>query len=113
MNDGLQEGGYAAFTLENVEQETEKTLDESKSDWRWQLTASGRFAHRKAYIVDIGHRHGLELVYYEPMKGRSNVFHDWADNSVFCISDFRFEMGVGVQGHLFVLKKVSRRNEEL
>jgi len=49
MQVGLVEGGYLAFTLENVSEETEETLAKSdKSDtWRWQLTASGRFAHRK------------------------------------------------------------------
>ena len=47
MEDGLEEDGYVAFTLENVDVETAEQLDASKPDWRWQLTASGRFAHRK------------------------------------------------------------------
>ena len=46
METGLVLGGYIAFTLENVNHETETSLSSSKPDWRWQLTASGRFAHR-------------------------------------------------------------------
>ena len=38
---------FVAFTLENVSNDTEARLAVSKPDWRWQLTASGRFAHSK------------------------------------------------------------------
>jgi len=87
MDEGLQPGGYAAFTLENVDEENEKLLAESKPDWRWQLTASGRFAHRKEYVVEVANAHNLEFVHYEPLK------------------DFRYERGKGVSGHIFVLRK--------
>ena len=59
--------GYIAFTLENVNVENEKLLETTKPNWRWQLTASGRFAHRKEYVIRTGHEHGLALVHYEPM----------------------------------------------
>jgi len=93
MQDGLQVGGYAAFTLENVDAENQKTLAETKPDWRWQLTASGRFAHRKEYVLATGEAHKLQLVHYEKLD------------------DFRFERGVGVSGHIFVMKKVAPDQE--
>jgi len=64
-------------------------LAESKPDWRWQLTASGRFAHRAEYVKDAGTAHGFDIVHYEPMDG------------------FRFEKGIEVRGHLFVMKKLA------
>jgi predicted TPR repeat methyltransferase len=65
---GLQDhNGYIAFTLENVDMDTERVLDTSKPQWRWQLTASGRFAHRKEYVLQTAIDHGLELVHYESM----------------------------------------------
>jgi predicted TPR repeat methyltransferase len=87
MQVGLADNGYAAFTLEDVSKEDEEALAESKPDWRWQLTASGRFAHRKDYVVAAALKHNLELVRYEPLDG------------------FRYEHGVAVRGHLFVVKK--------
>lgn len=87
MKDGLEHGGFAAFTLENVDKESEETLATTKPDWRWQLTPSGRFAHRKTYVEQVGIDHDLHLVHHEPLV------------------DFRFERGVGVQGHVFVLRK--------
>jgi predicted TPR repeat methyltransferase len=93
IHEGLDDGGYAAFTLENVDAETEKTLTETKPDWRWQLTASGRFAHRKEYVLSTGQAHELQLVHYERLD------------------DFRFERGVGVRGHIFVMRKVPNDNE--
>jgi predicted TPR repeat methyltransferase len=74
--DAIQEGldderGYIAFTLENVENEA--VMTEAKPDWRWQLTASGRFAHRKDYVIQAARKHGLELIYYEAM-GKSSGF---------------------------------------
>jgi predicted TPR repeat methyltransferase/tetratricopeptide (TPR) repeat protein len=95
MWDGLGDNGYAAFTLENVGIEDEETLAASKPDWRWQLTASGRFAHRKDYVVATGQQNGLNLVHYEPLDG------------------FRHEKGVPVRGHVFVMKKTSEQNGEL
>jgi predicted TPR repeat methyltransferase len=100
MQKGLRMGGYAAFTMENVHAATEVSLQESKPDWRWQLTASGRFAHRKEYVVDVGRRHGFRVIYYQAMN------------------DFRYEKGQGVRGHLFVLQRVedgegSTSSEEL
>lgn len=73
MQDGLTDDGYAAFTLENVSKENEDALTESKPDWRWQLTASGRFAHRKEYVVDVAKTNGLDLVHYESI-GTSSHF---------------------------------------
>jgi predicted TPR repeat methyltransferase len=67
IHDGLDQNGHIAFTLENVDKENENLLSAAKSDWRWQLTASGRFAHRKEYVERVGILHGLELVYYETM----------------------------------------------
>lgn len=58
-------------------------------DWRWQLTASGRFAHRKEYVEAVGKRHNFQLFHYEPLI------------------DFRFESGVGVRGHIFVMQKTN------
>ena len=93
MHEGLEEGGYAAFTLENVDAENEQMLAETKPEWRWQLTASGRFAHHKEYALAVGQAHQLELVHYEELN------------------DFRFEKGVGVRGHIFVMKKTSADQE--
>jgi predicted TPR repeat methyltransferase len=59
--------GYIAFTLENVDLNNEQLLSTTKPNWRWQLTASGRFAHRKEYVIQTGQDHGLELVHYESM----------------------------------------------
>lgn len=63
------------------------SLNESKPDWRWQLTASGRFAHRKEYVLTIARQRGLELIHYESLDG------------------FRHENGKDVNGHLFVMQK--------
>ena len=87
MEEGLKVGGYAAFTLENVNLDTEESLLQSKPDWRWQLTASGRFAHRKEYVEAVSAAHHFRIQHYEPLDG------------------FRYEHGVGVRGHLFVLQK--------
>jgi predicted TPR repeat methyltransferase len=73
IQDGLGISGYVAFTLENVAKDTEITLTESKPDWRWQLTASGRFAHRKEYVLDVGKRRGLELVHYESIGTLADI----------------------------------------
>lgn len=94
MQEGLEDGGYAAFTLENVDVENENFLAESTPNWRWQLTASGRFAHRKEYAVSVGKANGLELVHYE------------------VLNDFRFEKGVGVRGHIFVMKKSNTSKDQ-
>ena len=93
MEEGLKVGGYAAFTLENVGAESEESLSESKPDWRWQLTASGRFAHRKEYVEAVSAAHNFRIKHYEPLDG------------------FRFEHGVGVRGHLFVLEKIGKSDE--
>jgi len=87
IGDGLGTSAYIAFTLENVSNEDETILAESKPDWRWQLTASGRFAHRKEYIASIGRQHGLKVVHYEPLEG------------------FRHELGKDVRGHAFLMQK--------
>jgi len=86
--------GYVAFTLEDVDLDTEATLSATKPDWRWQLTASGRFAHRKEYVVSEGRAHALHVQLYERMDG------------------FRYEHGVEVRGHLFVMRK-NQQDKEL
>jgi predicted TPR repeat methyltransferase len=63
------DGGLAAFTLENVNVDDEHILVSTKNDWRWQLTASGRFAHRKDYVVLAAQQHGFAVEYYEPLNG--------------------------------------------
>ncbi|KAL9191055.1 hypothetical protein ACHAXT_000761 [Thalassiosira profunda] len=90
---GLEEGGYAVFSLENVSVDNEKRLRMLKPDWRWQLTPSGRVAHRKEYVEETAKFHSLETVLYEKL-----------DN-------FREEQGVGVRGHLFVMKKQTGKDE--
>jgi predicted TPR repeat methyltransferase len=96
MEKGLKPGGYAAFTLENVPAENEVVLAGTKPDWRWQLTPSGRFAHRKDYVVSISQETNLKIIYYEQMDG------------------FRFEKGIGVRGHIFVIQKpYERTGDEL
>ena len=76
-------------------------LSESKPDWRWQLTASGRFAHRKDYVVSLANQNSFRVLYYESIDG------------------FRSESGKEVRGHLFVLNKDSSytvdttKNDEL
>jgi predicted TPR repeat methyltransferase len=87
MFKGLSDGGYIAFTLENVDAAVERALKASKPDWKWQLTASGRFAHREEYVASVASRHSLALVRYEPLL------------------DFRYERGVGVRGHIFIIQK--------
>jgi predicted TPR repeat methyltransferase len=58
------------------------------------LTASGRFAHRKEYVIDVGTEHHFELLYYE------------------ALDSFRREKGVGVRGHLFVMQKVQPQTSD-
>lgn len=77
MYEGLAEGGFAAFTLENASDE--KLLDTSKPDWRWQLTASGRFAHRKDYVVTTAKQHSMDVIHYEPLNGK------WIGHGRYCI----------------------------
>ena len=81
-------GGHIAFTLEDVGKEDARILDNERPDWRWKLTPSGRFAHRKGYIEDVLKATGLVLVEYEAMV------------------DFRYENGVGVMGPMVVARKV-------
>jgi len=95
MQAGLDpNGGLVAFTLENVGEDSEKSLSASKPDWRWQLTASGRFAHRKEYAESVGKSHELHVVHYEPLE------------------NFRTENGVGVRGHMFVMQRRIRSGGE-
>ena len=71
------------------------SLMETKPDWRWQLTPSGRFAHRKEYVEQIAEAYRLELMHYESLDG------------------FRHEMGKAVRGHIFVMKKKGPITDEL
>jgi len=95
VSSGLEEGGYIVFSLENVSYENEQRLQELKPEWSWQLTPSGRVAHRKEYVEKTARAHSLDTVLYETL-----------DN-------FREENGVGVRGHLFVLKKQKEKRDEL
>ena len=92
---GIEDGGYAVFSLENVSQESETRLNELVPQWRWQLQASGRVAHRKEYVEDVAQAHRFQTILYEKL-----------DN-------FREEKGSGVRGHLFVLRKDDSVNDEL
>ena len=92
---GLEEGGYAIFSLENVSIENEKRLNKLKPDWRWQLTPSGRVAHRKEYVSLTAKAHSLETVLYEKLDA------------------FRRENGKDVRGHMFVLQKQAHAKDEL
>ena len=93
MAESLNTHGYAAFTLENVSLESEKVLIETNPDWRWQLTPSGRFAHRKEYVEGLAEEFGLQSIYYEPLE------------------DFRYEQGTGVRGHIFIIQKLPVQDE--
>ena len=92
---GLEEGGYAIFSLENVSIENEKRLNKLKPDWRWQLTPSGRVAHRKEYVSLTAKALSLETVLYEKLDA------------------FRRENGKDVRGHMFVLQKQAQTKDEL
>lgn len=93
MHEGLKDGGYVAFSLENVSEEYQISLDEAKPDWRWQLTPSGRFAHRKQYVESVAEQYSMEVVRYEKLDA------------------FRHEKGERVRGHLFVLRKAVHDKE--
>jgi len=90
MKDGLADGGIVAFTLENVSEEDEKRLTEMKPDWKWQLTPSGRFAHRYEYVKAVGEGNMLTVIRYEQMDG------------------FRKEGSGDVRGHVFVMQKEAK-----
>mmetsp|Transcript_111659 Transcript_111659/g.228589 ORF Transcript_111659/g.228589 Transcript_111659/m.228589 type:complete len:419 (+) Transcript_111659:109-1365(+) len=94
IQEGLDDDGYIAFTVENVSNDDESALGESKPDWRWQLTASGRFAHRKEYVASIGTTHDLTVIHYESLDG------------------FRHEHGKDVRGHMFVMQKGAKSAKE-
>lgn len=69
-------------------------LNNLKPDWRWQLTPSGRVAHREKYVKDIARARGLSLVSYERIDG------------------FRQERGQDVRGHFFVFAKKQQASKE-
>jgi predicted TPR repeat methyltransferase len=95
MKIGIHDGGYAVFSLENVSGESEARLDMIVPQWRWQLTPSGRVAHRKEYVEDVAKANSFEIIIYEKL-----------DN-------FRKEKGHGVRGHLFILRKKALGKDEL
>ena len=68
-------------------------LETTKSDWRWQLTPSGRFAHRRKYVEETGLRHSLRTIHYEEMDG------------------FRREGANSVRGHIFVMMKEGKDSD--
>lgn len=88
MEQSLAESGMLAFTLENAPDDMVDQLT-AMGEWRWQLQPSGRFAHNKDYVEKIGASHSFQLLYYEPMRG------------------FRHEVGVPVNGHIFIMQKIS------
>lgn len=63
-------------------------LRETRPDWRWQLTPSGRFAHNRDYVEAVGKEHSLKTIHYEQMNG------------------FRKEGRNDVRGHIFIMQKV-------
>lgn len=73
---------------------TKHRLSKTKPDWRWQLTPSGRFAHRKEYAESLGRSHNFVLVHYESLDG------------------FRHEHGKDVRGHMFVMRKSGDHRDE-
>mmetsp|Transcript_8990 Transcript_8990/g.11320 ORF Transcript_8990/g.11320 Transcript_8990/m.11320 type:complete len:499 (+) Transcript_8990:77-1573(+) len=95
MNEGLADGGFASFTLENPAKEYEENLSTSKPDWRWQLQPSGRFAHSKDYVISVGTDNSLRTIHYEAMDG------------------FRKEGKNDVRGHIFIMQKHSSTAKEL
>lgn len=93
MKQGLADGGIVTFTLENVAEDDEKVLNEVNPTWRWKLTPSGRFAHRREYVASVAKENMLHILLYEPMDG------------------FRKEGASEVRGHIFVM--VKQANTEL
>jgi len=93
MKDGLADGGMVAFTLENVSTEDEIRLTEMKPEWKWQLTPSGRFAHRYEYVEAVGKENSLKTIRYEKMDKFRKEGHDY------------------VRGHIFIM--VKQTNNEL
>jgi predicted TPR repeat methyltransferase/Flp pilus assembly protein TadD len=94
MEQSVAESGILAFTLEDAPDDMQEQLS-SIGAWRWQLQPSGRFAHNKDYIKQVGSSHSFETIYYESMRG------------------FRHEVGVPVNGHIFIMRKMpsNKRNE--
>jgi len=87
ISTALSSSSYAAFTLEGVDAVEGATLNAANPEWRWTLTPSGRFAHRKEYVVEALERRGMRIEAYQPMTG------------------FRYENGKAVVGHLFIASK--------
>lgn len=94
MEQSVAESGILAFTLEDAPDDMQEQLS-TIGAWRWQLQPSGRFAHNKDYIQQVGSSHSFETIYYESMRG------------------FRHEVGVPVNGHIFIMRKLpsNERNE--
>ncbi|KAL7485585.1 hypothetical protein ACHAW6_011174 [Cyclotella cf. meneghiniana] len=98
MKGAMEEGGYVVFSLENVFADNEQRLTVHRPSWRWQITPSGRIAHRKDYVESVARNNSFRVVLYEKLDG------------------FRKENGAAVPGHFFVMKKSnnsSPRNDEL
>lgn len=98
MKGALEEGGYVVFSLENVSADNEQRLTVHRPSWRWQITPSGRIAHRKDFVESVARNNSFRVVLYEKLDG------------------FRKENGAAVPGHFFVMKKStnrSPRNDEL
>jgi predicted TPR repeat methyltransferase len=89
MKDALEVDGYALFSLENVSNDNEKRLLAHRPEWRWQITPSGRIAHRREYVETVANDNSFEVALYKDLNG------------------FRKENGVDVPGHFFVLKRLS------
>jgi predicted TPR repeat methyltransferase len=93
MEQSLAESGILAFTLEDAPNDMIDQLT-SMGSWRWQLQPSGRFAHNKEYVERVGLSHSFRTIHYESMRG------------------FRHEVGVPVNGHIFIMRKVSTGADE-
>lgn len=89
IKDALEAGAYAVISLENVSTDNEKRLLANRPEWRWQITPSGRIAHRKEYVEAVARENSFEVVKYDNLDG------------------FRREKSVDVPGHFFMLKKVA------
>ena len=94
MEQSVAESGILAFTLEDAPDGMQEQLS-TIGAWRWQLQPSGRFAHNKDYIQQVESSHSFETIYYDSMRG------------------FRHEVGVPVNGHIFIMRKLpsNERNE--
>ena len=89
IKDALEVGAFAVISLENVSTDNEKRLLANRPKWKWQITPSGRIAHRKEYVEAVARENSFEVVKHDNFDG------------------FRREERFDVPGHFFVLKKLA------